>query len=131
MKMEQFDGEDGGRFRDSAWDNQLDNMLDDLQASVAKGDRSGHNPNNTSSQSYNYKQHQNGHTEERRETSSSRAGGEGGAPLVIREQSKYSSSSVTTNVQPMMGSKRGIPYQNGHMEQQMIEGIRGQIVGMS
>jgi hypothetical protein len=26
-----------GRFRESAWDNQLDNMLDDLQASVQTG----------------------------------------------------------------------------------------------
>ncbi len=26
-----------GRFRESAWDNQLDNMLDDLQASVQGG----------------------------------------------------------------------------------------------
>jgi len=132
--MERYEGSNG-RFRDSAWDNQLDNMLDDLQNSVAVGDRRGPPgaPPTASSQSYKYTEMDNGHKEESRQQSSSRTGGENGQPLIYTEQSKFSSSTVTSSGGPLpsnghltsnggpMGSKRAVPYQNGHMEQNLID----------
>ena len=117
----------GERFRDSAWDSQLDTMLDDLQQSVQGGEEThgyknghgalaftnGHGGHTTRE----YQEKQIGNTREVREKTTRVAGG-AGEPYSYREESQFMSSTTSSSVP--MGSKRAI--QNGMMEQHMIDG---------
>ena len=119
----------GERFRDSAWDSQLDTMLDDLQQSVQGGEethgyKNGHGTQlaytngNGGQSTREYQESQVGNTREVREKTTKTAGG-AGEPYTYREESNFVSSTSSSSVP--MGSKRAI--QNGLMEQHIIDGI--------
>jgi len=116
----------GERFRDSAWDSQLDTMLDDLQQSVQGGEETHGYKNGHGLVSYTnghgghttreYQEKQIGNTREVREKTTKVAGG-AGEPYSYREESQFVSSTSSSSVP--MGSKRAI--QNGLMEQHIID----------
>jgi len=117
----------GERFRDSAWDSQLDTMLDDLQQSVQGGEEThGHKNGHGTTLAYTngheghtsreYQERQSGNTREVREKTTRVAGG-AGEPYSYREESQFVSTTSSTTVP--MGSKRAI--QNGLMEQHIID----------
>jgi len=116
----------GERFRDSAWDSQLDNMLDDLQQSVQGGEETHGYKNGHGLVSYSnghgghttreYQEKQIGNTREVREKTTKVSGG-AGEPYSYREESQFMSSTSSSSVP--MGSKRAI--QNGLMEQHIID----------
>merc|ERR1712106_837268 len=119
----------GERFRDSAWDSQLDTMLDDLQQSVQGGEETHGHKNGHGTQlaytnghggqtSREYQERQVGNTREVSEKTTKTAGG-AGEPYTYREESNFVSSTSSSSVP--MGSKRAI--QNGLMEQHIIDGI--------
>ena len=108
----------GDQFRDAAWDNQLDNMLDDLQASVQGGQEThGYKNGYNGHTSREYQERQQGNTREVREKVTRSAGGPGEG-YTYREESQFMSSSTSSHTP--MGSKKAIG--NGHMEQHMIDG---------
>jgi len=117
----------GERFRDSAWDSQLDTMLDDLQSSVqGGGETHGYKNGHGTSLAYTnghgghtsreYQESQRGNTREVREKTTRVAGG-AGEPYSYREESQFVSTTSSSSVP--MGSKRAI--QNGCMEQHIID----------
>jgi len=117
----------GERFRDSAWDSQLDTMLDDLQQSVQGGEethgyKNGHGTTLAYTNGHGghttreYQEKQIGNTREVREKTTRVAGG-AGEPYSYREESQFVSSTSSSSVP--MGSKRAI--QNGQMEQHLID----------
>lgn len=111
------------RFRDSAWDNQLDNMLDDLQHSVSEGGgktvpyQNGHSLANGHT-SREYQERKDGNTKEVTERTTRVAGG-AGQPYSYREERQFTSTTTSSGggAGPM-GSKRGGP---GNLEQHIID----------